>query len=244
MVYFQGVENYEPGELKLWQKLCSVSTSQIIEIGSNVGIFTVVGALAKPDNVIYDSFEPHPLSFSSLKSNVLMNDCSNVRVHEAAVGSLSDGSKTTLMIPQEEYNAQSTGAFIEDVEQINRTAYKSYNVDLIPATQLPFCDLLKIDAEGSEYKILDTMISGIISSRPVIVVEVRRKTFQLRTLIKNLMLDHSYQAHAISPFGLQLVEPSSLIDVVLQDEFQTRDVILIPNEKSLQYIKLLSDYYC
>lgn len=244
LVYFQGVKNYEPGELKLWQKLCSASKSCIIEIGSNIGIFTVVGALAKPDKVIYDSFEPHPLSFASLKNNILINKCTNVNAHQSAVGSIGDGTKTTLMIPQEEFNTQSTGAFIEDVEQINRPVSKSFEVELIPAIKLPPCDLLKIDAEGSEFKILDSMFNQIIRCRPVIVVEVRRKTYKLRSLVKRLVLNHSYKVHAISPKGLKLVDPSSLINIAFQDEFQTRDVVVIPDELNAEYLALLSDYYC
>jgi len=243
-VYFQGIKNYEPGELKLWQKLCSVSKSQIVEIGSNIGIFTIIGALAKPDSVVYDSFEPHPLSFKSLSANLLINKTlTNVNVHQLAVGSPSDGGVTRLMIPQQEENTQSTGAFILDVEQVNRSVCKSFDVRLVSADMLPCCDLLKIDAEGSEFKILNSMLGSIIATMPLIVVEVRRKTLNLRSLLCGLIRDHSYQAHAISPSGLRLVDSSLLMTIVLQDVFETRDLILIPSEKAPLYQELLNDYY-
>ena len=87
------------------------------------------------------------------------------------------------------------------------------------------------------------MMSEILRNRPVMVIEVRRKTLKLRSLVKNLALENSYQIYAISPTGFKPVDPLILIDIAMQEEFQTRDIILIPNERASVYIQLLRNYY-
>ena len=58
----------------------------VVDIGANIGYFTVhLSRLVGAHGVVH-AFEPEPVNFSILTENVNMNGLTNVRLHRAAVG--------------------------------------------------------------------------------------------------------------------------------------------------------------
>jgi FkbM family methyltransferase len=131
----------------------------VIDIGANIGAFTVLAASkVGPAGRVY-AFEPDPKICERLERNVEINGLKNVTVHQAAVAatsgeallhryqkstfsSLHDGvAGRTLTPDHQSFSVTSLG--IRDV------------IDMIPA---PFkVALLKVDCEGSEYDIFDAI---------------------------------------------------------------------------------------
>ncbi len=82
LVYFLGY--YERGVTNLITRVLNAGDT-FIDIGANVGYFTLIASpLVGPTGKVH-SFEPVPEVFASLRRNVALNGLSNVRMNRAAV---------------------------------------------------------------------------------------------------------------------------------------------------------------
>lgn len=172
IAYFFGADAFEPGEIAIWENLCKQSFN-IVEIGGNIGLYTVFGAAAVTSGR-YRVFEPHPTNVRSLRLNVELNEL-DVEVFQAAVVGRNGPDSIMPHIPQQETGGYSTGAYIDGAEGINRPGSETFKVITVLGSSLDDgVDLLKLDVEGAEFEILDSMGDSIAKSRPVVLCEVRR----------------------------------------------------------------------
>lgn len=225
-LYWFGNEGHEGTEVRWWRFLCKHS-GFVVEIGANIGVFTIQGALAAP-NVRYIAVEPHPTSAMSLRENIRLNALQNVQVIEAAVVGKYAATEIELMIPDSDQDPSPTGAFLRSgVEAINRHATRIIKVATIGAREVVAeADLLKLDVEGSEHAILEALWGYLIRKKPCIVIEVRRRTHLLRQILTDLCRDHNYVAFAFVDGRTQEIPVEDLKTIVLQETFGTRDLIL------------------
>lgn len=226
LLYFLGTSGYEDYELDIWIHLCKNAKS-ICEIGGNIGYFTIFGANAAP-LANYSVYEPNPISIRSLNSNVLLNSLKNVTVIEAAVVGDSLIKTITLHIPVQETGKQATGAYIDNSEGIDRPSIESFSVPTTYGGDITGFDLLKLDVEGSEHHILSAMENTLNITKPIIMIEVRRRTPKLREWITRFAKINGYQIWAMSHPVLSLVPIEKIMNVILQETYGTRDLLLIP----------------
>jgi FkbM family methyltransferase len=149
-----------------------------VDIGSNIGCFTLDYArLAK--KVI--AFEAQRLFANMLSGSVALNGMQNVWVHNKA---LSD-CEETLNIPQFDVNKDLSWGSVEfgdiQLEQLSQCRLPNNPDDCVPAyaldtliktlPELNQIDVLKIDVEGMELKVLNGAASAISLFRPVLFIE-------------------------------------------------------------------------
>lgn len=234
-VFWFGREGYEATEVRLWSALCA-RAGTIVEIGANVGYFAVHGALAAP-TASYLAIEPHPESARQLKENCRLNSLDNVSVVEAAAVGPTDGPSITLLVPRGTREATPTGAFVEGAEAMSRIPVQSIQVEARDASQLAGgADLIKIDAEGAEYTIISALWNDIVRVRPTLLVEVRRGTVELRQTLDRMTTELNYRLFATAPNRLEQLSPGEIRDVILQEQYETRDVLALPEESALPSI--------
>lgn len=223
--HFIGENAWEPGEADVWADLCAGSRN-ILEVGGNIGYFTVIGAAAARD-ARYTVVEPLPINLRSLRRNIAMNGLGHVRVVPAAVVGDPEMRQIRMSIPAEETDRQATGAYMDGAEGIDRPGTQTITVDAVHGAELASgVDLLKLDVEGAEAEILAAMEPAIAVSRPRIVLEVRRRTPQLRAWIKRFAEANGYTLQAIDSFAA--IPLADIETVVLQEEYGTRDILMVP----------------
>lgn len=76
---------FEPETLAALQRWVHPGMT-VVDIGANIGYFTVHFSRLVGDQGVVHAFEPEPLNFAMLAENVQMNGLSNVCVHHAALG--------------------------------------------------------------------------------------------------------------------------------------------------------------
>lgn len=124
----------------------------VLDVGGNLGLYTLLlSRLVGPTGRIV-TFEPDPDLFALLKHNCELNVCTNVEMHNVALGRQRDRLKLRRMILNSGDNtlaAGGRGLFRREVD-IDVVALDEFLPGLRP-------DLVKVDVQGWELEVLRGM---------------------------------------------------------------------------------------
>ncbi len=121
----------------------------IIDIGGHLGFFSIMASILNLDVPIY-TFEPHIGNYELLKTNLKNNRIKNVHPKQLAV---SDSVRQMeLRLSQEDLN-HSLEKAIEPTGQTQKVQTTTLE-RIFSKNRIKRCDLLKLDCEGSEFKII------------------------------------------------------------------------------------------
>jgi len=150
--------------------------AKVIDIGANVGHYTILfsGLVGKKGRVL--AFEPIPNTFSLLVSNVNFSKSYNVTLINAAVGNVN--MEVSFTIPDENpYQAH-----MQDDGEIHVMCFPLN--DFIPKDW--GLDFLKIDAEGCDEEIIRYSIDTLNFYRPIVMAELNsQKSKNLLRIFKD-----------------------------------------------------------
>jgi FkbM family methyltransferase len=227
-VYWYGERGWEPELLPWWRWFCRHSES-VLELGANVGWFTVQAARAAP-GVRLVAVEPHPLSLQICRANLALNQMTSVELVGAAAVADPTVDSVQLLVPADQL-ATPTVAFLPadtelpaDMTRDIRTAFEVPAIDV--RRLLAGADLVKLDVEGQEHALLTAGLDLLRERRPTVFVEVLPGTARLRALLAELCRQDGYRCFAATPERLVELEPSRLATVRLKEEFGGQDVVL------------------
>jgi FkbM family methyltransferase len=131
----------------------SVSEESVfIDIGSNIGIFSLIANKNKNIGAVY-SFEPSESSFELLQKNANENGSKKINLYRSAIG---PENKSTRLSTFEGHSGRSaikdtTGGIAEDIEMINQEVLN------VIFQQITCSVMVKIDVEGYELEVLKTL---------------------------------------------------------------------------------------
>lgn len=223
-LWWFGERAYEGAEAAWWRHL-SARAENILEIGANIGYYTVVGAAAARGT--YTAVEPNPEAAAVVRRNLAANGLHRVEVAEVAAVADDGPREVELAFPdQESFSVAPTGSFLREVAEgvSMRAASRSITVPAAPASALlADRDLVKLDIEGSEAAVLEAALPEIRRSRPILLVELLHGSVRLREVIDVLVADR----YAVFAMGSEL-RPLSAAD---RDVREDRDVLLVPEER-------------
>lgn len=129
------------------------SAMTVVDLGANVGFYTLLAArLVGPRGRVY-AFEPHPVNLRLLERNIQLNKYDNVTTVPRAVSNFCGA--TSLVVGNGPgvsslYSGPLTSAKTMDVETTTLDEFFS-------SEGWPAVDLIKIDIEGAECAALDGM---------------------------------------------------------------------------------------
>jgi len=129
---------------------------RIIDAGSNIGIATLFFKKHYPKANIL-CFEPDPISFAMLQKNVAINGLKNVTLFNAALSDTQGKLKFYGQVSVE--NPDTRGNSLLPAWGLQRSTSDSIEVDAVCLHNYinsPI-DLLKLDIEGAEQKVLESL---------------------------------------------------------------------------------------
>ncbi len=227
-LYWFGEQGWEPQLLPWWLRFCRRS-SAILELGANVGYFTVQGATAAP-HARYIAVEPYPFSARVCRANLDLNRIESVDLVEAAAVADAGRPAVELRVPEDQL-ATPTVAFIgpdtELPEPMSRRVTQTVSVPAVDVRSLlAGVDLLKLDVEGQEHALLMASREHLRARRPTVFVEVLPGTHRLRGLIADLCRDDGFGCYV--PLGDSLIRlgTAEILRAPLLDRYGCQDVIL------------------
>ncbi len=172
----------------------SLKNITLIDIGANIGAFSILAAHKMPNAKIY-SYEPGEKAFAQLKENIILNRMEG-RIRPFKMAVYKSRGKIKL------YESDKTG-----LSSIYR-ARKERKFEIIKTITLEHvfidnkictCDYLKIDCEGAEYDILTYCPKDVLKRIRTIALEFHEMNAQqnhhdLINILKNngFRLTHRY----------------------------------------------------
>ncbi|HEX2063528.1 MAG TPA: FkbM family methyltransferase, partial [Acidimicrobiales bacterium] len=156
---------YEPAVMTVLSKLLPPD-AVVVDVGANIGALSVVLAHLAPAGHIC-ALEPAAESFGFLEENLAANGAANVTAERLA---LYDVNGTTVLHYPEAFAA---GAFVSEVvdEGVSEEVETARLDDWVERRRLDRLDLVKLDVEGAESRVLHGGRATIERFRPHLLVE-------------------------------------------------------------------------
>jgi FkbM family methyltransferase len=160
--------HYELESINLLKELVE-NDSVVVDIGANIGYYTIVAASKAVSGHVY-ALEALSFLCEEIEQNILLNRLQNVNVYHYALGSRERDSLAYLssednvgmsgLLPAENFSGET-----EKVHSLSLDQWKE-------AERIGKIDIIKIDVEGAEYDVLSGMKDTLTALRPIIFIEV------------------------------------------------------------------------
>ncbi len=165
---------YCGAEIDLYQAILRPGGTAL-DIGANVGVFSVAMALAVGTSGRVLAFEPQPPIFLLLERNLAAHGLTQAEAHRAIVFS-SEGESEFLDMrtppPGRLVNFSGFGIGTRTYGDFGGTT--ATPVRTVDGLSLDHCDLIKVDVEGAESHVLAGAPRTLAACRPVLSVECDR----------------------------------------------------------------------
>ena len=148
------VDRYEQATTRLFRQLIQPGMV-VVDIGANIGYFTLLAAeLVGSSGTVY-AFEPEPNNYALLNKNIHLNSYSNIQPAETAVS--DECGSTQLFLSAMDNGSHSIhDAAARGVAATHLVATTTLDA-FLEGEGWPNVDLVKIDVEGAETRVLDGM---------------------------------------------------------------------------------------
>ena len=166
MMCRENLKFWESSSRSLFSEL-AIESNIVLDIGSYTGIYTLIAAKSNK-NVETISFEPNPVMFQTLEKNCKLNRLKNAKLEKLALDSAAgldylhlnhDVYTSAASILQENLNGKKY--------EIQKTTLDNYFDD----NNIKSVDLIKIDVEGLELRILKGAKRVLIKHSPILLME-------------------------------------------------------------------------
>lgn len=226
-----GVLNYEndkiSGELFFLKKLLkNIDTPIIFDVGANVGNYTKKILDINPKSYAY-MFEPHPKTYTTLLESLLSSN--SIMAKNCAVGH----EMSTLKLYDYKNKPSSHASLYQEViTSIHHAQSESYDVPVITLdnftleNSVKHIDLLKIDVEGHELRVLQGANRLLLESK---ISVIQFEFNEMNTISYSFMRDF---INMLSDFKFYRLLPSGFLPLtdyspVMMEIFAYQNIIAI-----------------
>lgn len=229
------MNNYEPENSELIRKLLRPG-GIFVDLGANVGWFTLLASsIVGPEGHVY-SFEPQPSIANYLRRTLTLNDLqSRVSFHQAGVWHQSGSMRLAWADNSENHGA--SHLMPGDIDASVGTL-----VDLITLDSLGLkrCDLIKMDIEGAEPRAMQGAEQLLSTCRPVILSELNAGQLAAVTEVKPGDYIRAMDAQGYRCVGARTDRRGQVITADEDLDGIFTDVLFTPVEKLDEILTVLS----
>jgi FkbM family methyltransferase len=221
--------DYEGCEWRWWRWWCS-QARYVMEVGANCGFYTVIGGSVRQGGS-YLAFEPHPRSAESLRGNLRLNGVDHVEIIQAAMVGGPASGELPLILPDSDWDVSPAGAYIDSsARQEPWHRRGTIGVPVVQAREFfENVDLVKLDIEGQELDVLQSVDDLVLRNRPTMFIEALWHNYPLHDYLVSLARRAGYRILAVGPKDLREVGTSYLVEYLRNRKRANRDVILTTN---------------
>jgi FkbM family methyltransferase len=172
-----------------------------VDIGTNIGLFSLIASKIVGDKGAVLSFEPAPLTFSRLNENIKLNNIKNIETRN--IGLSDKKGELTFYVSNNGYDAWNSFAPSQDkkLESSIQVSVSTLDAELKDVDKSKI-KLVKIDVEGWEKFVLYGGKDFLVNYNPIVMVEFTEENtfnagYQVHE-IYSIMQDLGYVWHRIN----------------------------------------------
>lgn len=139
---------------------------RFVDIGANIGMITLHAHSLIGSTGCIDCFEPNPECVERLRRHLQINGIQNVAIHTCA---LSDEVGNLNLNLSSEHSGTAT---LTEVNEVKRTLPVRVCVGDELLMEGPRINVMKVDVEGYEMKVLSGLQQTLKTSKPMIITEL------------------------------------------------------------------------
>ena len=180
-IYYFGT--YEIGTLHIMRK-CLKRADSFIDVGSNIGLMSLLASQIVGKNGIVYSIEPEPEIFTILQKNIKINNIDNIQTYNLAFGSERGNA---IIYRNLDLNRASASLIKPNQKNFDEREVIVQTLDeFIIKNNISNVQMVKIDVEGWELEVLKGAKNFLSSpSSPIICIEYSK----LHPIHKGQLLD-------------------------------------------------------
>ena len=192
------------GEARFARYLISGSRpgETFIDIGANVGHYTLLMSRELGSDGRVYSFEPLGSTFTRLVENIDLNEATNVVASQVAIGS-STGTVNIDLVDEDNIGAARVVATTDD--QSANSVESSTLDEKLRDEDLQDLRFLKMDIEGYEFEALKGAVQTLKQFKPICLIEIHREQLSIFGTtpeeLFSFMSDLGYMAHHVTKRG-------------------------------------------
>jgi FkbM family methyltransferase len=160
----------DPNEFAFLDKVLEPGMS-FLDAGANEGIYTLFAAVRVGNGAVW-AFEPSQREMERLERNIQLNGLGNVKTFR--MGLADEDGEAELTVAAAEHSGQNTfGEFVyPTVESLRREVVPVRTLDRVVEDQgITSLDVVKVDVEGAEQRLLRGARNALRAFRPIILLE-------------------------------------------------------------------------
>lgn len=229
-LFWGGVEGFEYNSVRIFSGL--VKDSKVFfDIGANIGYYSLIGSSISDEKTEVYAFEPMPSIYECLNENCLINHFQNIRTFQIALSNeIGEATFYAVVNPKFAQLPQLTGdgglskSHSGKISKINFQV-KTTTLDAFVAEHLgdKKIDLIKLDTEANEHRVLMGATTVLGNHRPIIQCEILKN--QIESELQEILKPFNYLYFRATNEGLVQVKTftNNTSDFV--------DYYLVPAEK-------------
>jgi len=224
-LFWHGFDGYEHASLAIFLALLETGPQCILDVGAFTGLYGFAAAACCPGSAVH-AFEPVPTTYARLEENLSINRLPNLTIHQLAI---SDRSGTTTMYTVPNLELSVRNSLVEGLNEATEPVeVPTASLDsFVAEASIGKVDLMKIDVESAEHRVLSGGTRVLDRDRPIMICEVLYGQFSPD--LERVLDKRSYRYLLITESGLEVHEH-------IRADPQGRDLnyLFVPEEKLAQ----------
>jgi FkbM family methyltransferase len=194
---------YEPEAMQSVRRLVKEGDC-CIDVGANVGYYTISLANWVGPSGLVVAFEPFPSNFSILEKNIHLNQLNNVTLEPSALSKCS-GSVQLIHEVGDQFSATpSVGGYAVEGDRVSVNV-PSCRLDDYAAGLAKAPNFIKIDVEGAELAVLEGARRTLATAIPILLVEIHDWGSDESENVLQFLLEFKYETHVVGKKGRERV---------------------------------------
>lgn len=160
-------------------------TEAVFDVGANIGWYSLNAAKLNPQIKVY-AFEPIPKTFNYLKTNIKLNNLTNVFPYKLG---LADSNRFENFYYYKEGSGNASIKNLSKRVNQDKQRCKLVTIDDFCKKNNLKVDLIKCDVEGAEFLVFKGAIDTLQKDKPIIFSEMLRKWSKAFKYYPNQIID-------------------------------------------------------
>jgi FkbM family methyltransferase len=142
-------EIFRDKEYRVVEDILINAKDTVLDLGAHIGLFSIYASVLNGGKASLFVFEPDEINFAAMKEHLKLNGVKNIQCKNVAVA--AESGERELFLSADSHNHSLIG------EGVGKKIRTTTLPDIIRKFRLEKIDLVKMDIEGAEFEVLESM---------------------------------------------------------------------------------------